>query len=198
MGTMLMIILAILAFLALWLIGVFNNLVNMRNQVKNAWSQIDVQLQRRYDLIPNLIETVKGYMTYEKGTLEAVINARNQAAAARKAIEESGGPTGDASMKQLIAAESTLRSSLGNLFALAENYPQLKASEPMQRLQEELSSTENKIAFARQAYNDQAMGYNTAQQVFPAVLVASTFGHHPADLYEVKDEQSRQPVKVAF
>jgi LemA protein len=198
MGTTLLIILTVLAFLALWLMGLYNTLVNMRNQVKNAWSQIDVQLQRRYDLIPNLVETVKGYMTYEKGTLEAVINARNQAVAARKAIEESGGPTGEASMKQLIAAESTLKSSLGNLFALAENYPQLKASEPMQRLQEELSSTENKIAFARQAYNDQVMSYNTAQQVFPAVLIASTFGHHPADLYEVKDEQTRQPVKVAF
>lgn len=201
MGTTFLIVLGVLAFLALWLVGVYNNLVNMRNQVKNAWSQIDVQLQRRYDLIPNLVETVKGYMTYEKGTLETVINARNQAVAARKAIEASGGPTGEASeasMKQLIAAESTLRSSLGNLFALAENYPQLKASEPMQRLQEELSTTENKIAFARQAYNDQAMNYNTAQQVFPAVLIASTFGHHPAELYEVKDEQSRQPVKVAF
>jgi len=198
MGTTLLVILAILVFLALWLVGIYNSLVNMRNQVKNAWSQIDVQLQRRYDLIPNLIETVKGYMTYEKGTLEAVINARNQAVAARKAVEQGGGPTGDASIQQLIAAESSLKGSLGNLFALAENYPELKASEPMQRLQEELSSTENKIAFARQAYNDQAMAYNTAQQIFPAVLIASTFGHHPADLYEVKDEQARQAVKVSF
>jgi len=198
MGTTLLVILAILVFLALWLVGIYNSLVNMRNQVKNAWSQIDVQLQRRYDLIPNIIETVKGYMTYEKGTLEAVINARNQAVAARKAVEQGGGPTGDASIQQLIAAESSLKGSLGNLFALAENYPELKASEPMQRLQEELSSTENKIAFARQAYNDQAMAYNTAQQIFPAVLIASTFGHHPADLYEVKDEQARQAVKVSF
>lgn len=197
MSTAFMIILAILAVMAFWLIGIYNNLVNLRNQVKNAWSQIDVQLQRRYDLIPNLIETVKGYMTYEKGTLEAVINARNQAVAARKAVAESGGPT-EASIKQLVAAESTLQGSLGNLFALAENYPQLKANETMQRLQEELSSTENKIAFARQSYNDQAMGYNTAQQVFPTTLVAQIFGHHDADLYEVKDVEARNAVKVQF
>lgn len=198
MGTTLMVILAVAAVLVLWLIGIYNNLVNLRNQVKNAWSQIDVQLQRRYDLIPNLVETVKGYMGYEKGTLEAVIQARNQASAARKAVEKSGGPTGDGSIKELLAAEATLKSSLGNFFALAESYPQLKANETMQRLQEELSTTENKIAFARQAYNDQAMAYNTAQQVFPAALVASTFGHHPADLYEVQDVQARSAVKVAF
>ncbi len=198
MGTALIAIIAIIGFLAVWLVGMYNNLVGLRNQVKNAWSQIDVQLQRRYDLIPNLIETVKGYMTYEKGTLEAVINARNTAVAARQAVEQSGGPTGDGSIKQLIAAESTLKSSLGNLFALAENYPELKASEPMQRLQEELSSTENKIAFARQAYNDQAMNYNTAQQVFPAVLAAAALGHHPADLYETQDAEARKPVTVKF
>lgn len=197
MGTTLMVIIGIVVVLALWLIGLYNSLVGMRNQVKNAWSQIDVQLQRRYDLIPNLVETVKGYMTYEKGTLEAVINARNQAASALKSVQQSGGPTGG-SIKELLAAESTLKSTMGNFFALAENYPQLKASEPMQRLQEELSSTENKISFARQAYNDQAMAYNTAQQTFPAVLIASMFGHHPADLFEVKDEEARKAVKVAF
>lgn len=192
-----MILLGIIALLAIWLVGLYNRLVGMRNMVKNAWSQIDIQLQRRYDLIPNLIETVKGYMSYEKGTLEAVINARNQAASARKSLEQAGGPT-EGSIKELIAAESTLKSSLGNLFALAENYPQLKASEPMQRLQEELSSTENKIAFSRQGYNDQAMIYNTAQQTFPAVIVASMFGHHPADLYEVTDAEARKAVKVSF
>lgn len=197
MGTTILVIIVAIVVILLWLIGVYNKLVSMRNQVKNAWSQIDVQLQRRYDLIPNLVETVKGYMTYEKGTLEAVINARNQAAAARQAIEKSGGPT-EGSIKELLAAEGTLRGSLGNLFALAENYPQLKASEPMQRLQEELSSTENKIAFARQAYNDQAMSYNTAQQRFPTTLVASAFGHHAADLYEVADTQARGAVKVSF
>lgn len=197
MSTTLIVILAIIAAFALWATGIYNKLVGMRNQVKNAWSQIDVQLQRRYDLIPNLIETVKGYMGYEKGTLEAVINARNTAAAARKEVEKSGGPT-EGSIKELLAAESTLKGAMGNFFALAENYPELKASEPMQRLQEELGSTENKIAFARQAYNDQAMLYNTAQQVFPSNLIASTFGHHPADLYIIEDTEARKAVKVAF
>lgn len=197
MSTTLLILLGIAAVIVIWLVGAYNRLVNLRNQVKNAWSQIDVQLQRRYDLIPNLIETVKGYMTYEKGTLEAVITARSAAVSAREAIAKSGGPT-DSSIQGLLAAESALKGSLGNLFALAENYPQLKASEPMQRLQEELSSTENKIAFARQSYNDQVMGYNTAQQVFPTVLIASAFGHHPAEMYEVEDKQARQAVKVSF
>lgn len=197
MTTTVIIIVAIVAILAIWLVSLFNRLVGLRNQVKNAWSQIDVQLQRRYDLIPNLIETVKGYMSYEKGTLEAVINARNTASQARQDLDKSGGPT-NGSIKDLLSAESTLKSTLGNFFALAENYPQLKASEPMQRLQEELSSTENKIAFARQAYNDQVMSYNTSQQVFPAVMVATMFGHHPAEMYEVKDEQTRQAVKVSF
>lgn len=198
MSTALMVLLGIAAVALLWLIGIYNKLVTLRNQVKNAWSQIDVQLQRRYDLIPNLIETVKGYMTYEKSTLEAVINARNTAAAARQAVAQSGGPTGDGNIKELLAAESTLKSTMGSFFALAENYPQLKASEPMQRLQEELSSTENKIAFARQAYNDQAMIYNTAQQEFPAVLAAAALGHHSAELYQVEEAEARKPVKVAF
>lgn len=198
MGTTLMVILGIAAIAVLWGIKVYNNLIEMRNQVKNAWSQIDIQLQRRYDLIPNLIETVKGYMGYEKGTLEAVINARNTAAAARQQVEKSGGPTGEGSIKELLAAESTLKGAMGNFFALAENYPQLKASEPMQRLQEELGSTENKIAFARQAYNDQAMQYNTTQQQFPTALIAGAFGHHPADLYNIEDAEARKAVKVSF
>ncbi|PJD97807.1 MAG: hypothetical protein CK425_01365 [Parachlamydia sp.] len=198
MGTTLLIILALLVFLALWGIGIYNRLVSMQNQVKNAWSQIDVQLQRRYDLIPNLVEAVKGYMGYEKGTLEAVIQARNTASAARESVEKSGGPTGSGSIKQLIGAESALKGALGNFFALAENYPQLRASENMQQLQEELSSTENKVAFARQAYNDQAMLYNTAQQEFPAVLFAAMFGHHPAELYEVQDAEAKKAVKVSF
>jgi LemA protein len=192
-----LIILGIVALIALWSVGIFNQLVRLKNQVKNAWSQIDVQLQRRYDLIPNLIETVKGYMSYEKGTLEAVVQARSQAVSAREQIDKAGGPT-EASLKNLIAAESTLKSSLGNIFALSENYPELKASDTMKTLQEELSSTENKIAFARQAYNDQAMFYNTYQQEFPAVILAGIFGHHPADLYNVEDEQARKAVKVQF
>ena len=197
MGTMMTVAIVVVVLIVIWLIAAYNRLVTLRNQVKNSWSQIDVQLQRRYDLIPNLVETVKGYMTYEKGTLEAVISARNQAMAARQAIEQAGGPT-EGSLKQLITAESTLKSSLGSLFALSENYPQLKASEPMQRLQEELSTTENKISFARQAYNDQAMIYNTAQQKVPVVLVAGMFGHHPADLYEVADAEAKKAVKVSF
>lgn len=197
MGTTTLVILGIIAALALWAVGIYNRLVGLRNQVKNAWSQIDVQLQRRYDLIPNLIETVKGYMGYEKGTLEAVVNARAQAIAARQEVEKSGGPT-EGSIKGLLAAEGNLKGALTNVFALAENYPQLRASENMQALQEELSSTENKIAFARQAYNDQVMAYNTAQQTFPAVLAASALGHHPAELYEVDTQEAKKPVKVAF
>jgi LemA protein len=198
MGMIGLILLGILVLAALWLVGLFNRLVGLRNQVKNAWSQIDVQLQRRYDLIPNLVETVKGYMGYEKGTLENVIKARNQASAAREAIDQSGGPTSGASMKDLLAAEATLRQSIPQIFALAEAYPELKASENMRVLQEELGTTENRIAFARQAYNDQAMTYNTAQQVFPAVLVAALFGHHPVDLYEVSDQEAKKSVKVSF
>lgn len=191
------IILGIIVLVVLWGVGIYNRLVALRNQVKNAWSQIDVQLQRRYDLIPNLVESVKGYMTYEKGTLEAVIQARNTAATAREQLEKAGGPT-EGSMKGLLGAEAALKSSLGNFFALAENYPQLKASENMRMLQEELASTENKVAFARQAYNDQAMTYNTSQQQFPSVLLAGVFGHHPVDLYEVQDQEAKKAVKVSF
>lgn len=195
--TALLIIIAIIALVLLWVWGIYNRLVRLKNEVQNAWSQIDVQLQRRYDLIPNLIETVKGYMTYEKSTLEAVIGARNQAKSSLDALKASGGPT-EGSLKQLIAAESTLKGSLGQIFALAENYPQLRATENMQRLQEELSSTENKVAFARQAYNDSAMTYNVNQQEFPAVLVASMFGHKPSDLFNVEDAEAKKAVKVQF
>lgn len=191
------IFLALVLLFILYGIGLYNRLVILRNQVKNGWSQIDVQLQRRYDLIPNLVETVKGYMSYEKGTLEAVILARNQAASARKALEKAGGPT-ESSLKGVLGAEAALQGALGNFFALAENYPELHASENMKILQEELSSTENKVAFARQAYNDQAMQYNTVQEKFPAVLIAKTLGHHLVDLYEVKDQEAKKAVKVAF
>jgi LemA protein len=195
--TLTLVLIAVIALLVLYVISIYNYLVRLRNQVKNAWSQIDVQLQRRYDLIPNLIETVKGYMNYEKGTLEAVVQARSQAMNARAGVEAGGGPTGT-SIKELIAAEGTLRSTLGNLFALSENYPQLKASETMRSLQEELSSTENKVAFARQAYNDQAMGYNIAQETFPNSLVAGGFGHHAVELYQIESQDAKQAVKVSF
>jgi len=181
-----------------WLMSVYNKLINLRNQVKNSWSQIDVQLQRRYDLIPNLIETVKGYMNFEKGTLEAVISARNQGAAARESIKKSGEPPSPEAMSQILGAESALRSSIPQIFALAESYPDLKASENMKILQEELSSTENRIAFARQAYNDQSMIYNTTQEQFPASLVAGAFGHKLAELYEIQDQEAKKPVKVSF
>jgi LemA protein len=196
--TTVLVILGVLALIAMWAIGIYNNLVSLRNQVKNAWSQIDVQLQRRYDLIPNLIETVKGYMTYEKSTLEAVIQARNQASALREKIQQSSGVPNEQDLQKLMGAEATLKSGLGNIFALAENYPQLKASDTMQNLQEELSSTENKVAFARQAYNDQVLAYNTAQQTFPAVLVAGALGHQPAQMYEVESPEARKAVKVSF
>lgn len=190
-------IIALAILTVFWGIGIFNRLVQQRNQVKNAWSQIDVQLQRRYDLIPNLVETVKGYMTYEKGTLEAVINARNQAQSARAQLEQGGGPT-EGSLKNLIGAETALRGAMTNIMALAENYPQLRASENMKQLQEELSSTENKVAYARQAYNDFVMFYNTTQQEFPASLIAGTFGHHPVDLFEVSDQEAKKAPKVSF
>lgn len=188
----------IILLLALWAIGIYNHLVSMRNEVKNAWSQIDVQLQRRYDLIPNLVESVKGYMNFERGTLEAVIQARNQAAQARQAVAAAGGPTEGGSIKELAGAETVLRGAMSNFMALAENYPDLKASTNMQQLQEELSSTENKIAFSRQSYNDVAMAYNTAQQQFPASTIATTFGHHPADLYTIEEAEAKKPVKVSF
>ncbi len=197
MFTLLIIILVVIVLLVLWGIGIFNRLVQLRNQVNNAWSQIDVQLQRRYDLIPNLVEAVKSYMSYEKGTLEAVINARNQAQAARSQIEQSGGPTAS-SLKDLATADAAVRGAVTNIMALAENYPQLRASENMQQLQEELSSTENKVAFARQAYNDNVMLYNTTQQEFPAVLFASLFGHHPVDLFQVEDQQVKKAPKISF
>jgi len=198
MTTISIVIAVIVILLIFAAIGVYNQLVRLRNQVKNAWSQIDVQLQRRYDLIPNLVETVKGYMNFERGTLEAVIKARSQAMAARDAVEKGGGPTGEASIKPLLGAETALKGAMGNFFALAESYPDLKANETMKNLQEELSSTENKVAFARQAYNDQVLGYNNAQQQFPAVLVAGMLGHHPAELYEVSDVEAKKGVKVSF
>lgn len=193
------ILIIILVILVGWVIAIYNRLISLRNQVKNAWSQIDVQLQRRYDLIPNLVETVKGYMSYEQTTLRQVIEARNQAAAAREVLEKKGGPTGEgASLKELIGAETTLRGALGGIFALAENYPALRATENMQRLQEELASTENKVAFSRQSYNDTTMLYNIAQQKFPTNLVASAFGHHPADLFVVEEAEAKKAVKVKF
>ncbi|MCC5831458.1 MAG: LemA family protein [Chlamydiales bacterium] len=197
MWWIILIIIIVIALIVGGIIGIFNRLVRLRNRVKNAWSQIDVQLQRRYDLIPNLVETVKGYMTYEQTTLEKVVEARNTAKAARDRLEQKGGPT-EGSLHDLMGAETELRGALANVFALSENYPQLRATENMQRLQEELASTENKVAFSRQAYNDSVMLYNTAQQEFPAVLFAAALGHKAADLFEVKEEEAKKAVKVQF
>jgi LemA protein len=187
---------AVAVLLILSGVGVYNTLVTLRNRYKNAFSQIDVQLKRRYDLIPNLVEVAKGYMRHERETLEAVINARNQAVTAQqKAAASPGDP---ASMSSLGAAEGQVSGALGRLFALAESYPDLKANQNMLALQEELTSTENKVAFARQAFNDAVMGYNTHRDQFPAVIVAGLCGFAPAQLFEVESPKEREAPKVAF
>ena len=181
--------------LILWLIGVYNGLVVSRNTFKNAFAQIDVQLKRRNDLIPNLVECVKGYMGHERDTLEAVIRARNSAfSAGQKAAANPGDPD---AMKELNQAEGQLSGALGRLMAIAEAYPDLKANQNMLSLQEELTSTENKIGFARQAFNDAATSYNNKRQVFPTVVVAGMFGFQPASLLEAEVTE-RQAPKVSF
>ncbi len=172
------ILLVVAAAIVLWVITAYNRLIALKNQVANAWKQIDVQLKRRHDLIPNLVNAVKGAMDFEKGTLEAVIAARNKAVAAN-------------GVAQVAKAEGELTQALGRLFALSENYPQLKATANIQQLQEELTSTENKVSFARQAYNDFATGYNTAQQQFPTNLVAGLAKAAPADLWDIEDAAER-------
>jgi LemA protein len=190
------ILLIALAGLAFYLVGIYNSLVQLRNRFKNAFAQIDVQLKRRYDLIPNLVETAKGYMSHERETLEAVISARNQASSARgQAAADPGNP---GVMQSLMGAEAALGGALGKLFALSESYPDLKANTTMTQLMEELTSTENKVAFARQAYNDAVMQYNTAREVFPNVLVANNFGFTAAELFEVKEEAVKEAIKVSF
>jgi LemA protein len=186
----------VVLFLA-WIVSIFNRLVQLRNRFKNAFAQIDVQLKRRYDLIPNLVETVKGYMAHERGTLEEVIAARNSAQAATS--KASANPADAQAMQQMMTAEAAFNGSLGRLFALAEAYPDLKASQNMQQLTEELTSTENRIAFARQAYNDAVMSYNTAIEMFPNNFVAG-FGSFPtATLLEATESaEEKKPVKVSF
>lgn len=169
-------------------VSIYNRLVSLRNESKNAFSQIDVQLNRRYDLIPNLVETAKAFMTHERQTLEAVISARNQA---HQALQ--GGD-----VAKLVAAEGVLGKSLGNFMALAENYPQLKADSTMRALMEELSSTENKVSFARQYYNDSVMSYNTARESFPANLFSGSFGFVEAKLFQLENAKARESVQVKF
>jgi LemA protein len=193
---LLLLILVPLVLVGLWVMGAYNGLVTLRNRFKNAFAQIDVQLKRRYDLIPNLVETAKGYMKHERGTLEAVIQARNAASSAgARAAANPGDP---AAMQQLMGAEAALTGTLGKLFALSEAYPDLKANQNMAQLMEELTSTENKVSFARQAYNDSVMAYNTKRELFPSNLVAGTFNFGPAELFEVTNEAERAAPKVAF
>lgn len=192
-----LIVLAALAlFVVLFIVGIYNKLVGLRNRFKNAYAQIDVQLKRRYDLIPNLVETAKGYLKHELGTLEAVISARNAAASANTGA--AANPGDPAAMKQLASAEGTLTGTLGRLFALSEAYPDLKASQNMMQLTEELTSTENKVSFSRQAYNDSVMAYNTQREVFPSSLIAGTFNFTAAELFAIENPEEREPTKVSF
>ncbi len=183
-------------FVLMFVIGGYNALVTLRNRYKNAYSQIDVQLKRRYDLIPNLVETAKGYLQHERGTLEAVIAARNVAVTANTRAAQN---PGDASaMKELSSAETALSGVMSRLLALSEAYPNLKANTTMMSLMEELSSTENKVSFARQAYNDSVMAYNTRREVFPTNVIASTFNFAPAELFVIEKPEQKEAPKVAF
>lgn len=180
-----------------WAVGAYNRLVNLRNRFKNAFSQIDVQLKRRHDLIPNLVETAKAYMKHERETLEAVIAARNQAISANTTA--AADPGNAAALQQLAAAEGALSATLGKLFALSEAYPDLKANQNMMQLTEELTSTENRIAFSRQAYNDGVMEYNTALEQFPGSIIANMFAFKSAELLQsTETPEERKPVKVSF
>jgi LemA protein len=190
------VLLVLLVVFALLLISVYNRLVASRNAYRNAFAQIDVQLTRRYDLIPNLVETAKGYLKHERETLEAVIRARNAAVTGLRAAAAS--PGDPAAIQQLAGAENVLSGALGRLFAVAEAYPDLKANQNMMQLSEELTSTENKVAFARQAYNDAVMEYNTTREVFPNSIVAGTFGFNAAQLLEIESVEKRVAPKVSF
>jgi LemA protein len=190
------ILLVLLVVVAFFFIGVYNGLVTARNGYKNAFSQIDVQLTRRHDLIPNLVEIAKGYIKHERETLEAVIQARNSAVTGLRAA--SANPGDAAAVGQLAASENQLTGALGRLFALSESYPDLKANTTMMQLSEELTSTENKVAFARQAYNDGVLGYNNKREVFPNNLIAGMFAFGPASFLELDDPAKREVPKVSF
>ncbi len=199
MSTILVILLilaAVAAIAVFWVIGLYNGLVTFRNRYKNGFSQIDVQLKRRYDLIPNLVETAKTYMAHEKDTLEAVIKARNQASSSREAVASA--PTSAAALQTLNQAEAGLTAAMTRFSIVQEAYPDLKANQNMMQLTEELTSTENKIAFARQSYNDAVMHYNNRREMFPSSFIAGTFNFTEAQLFEVSNDAERTPVKVQF
>src|ERR1022692_853143 len=190
------ILLALIVIVVIWAISIYNGLVGRRNQLKNAFSQIDVQLKRRYDLIPNLVETAKGYIKHERETLEAVTQARNIAYAAAKTAASNPGDSN--AVKSLAAAEGGLGGALSRLMMVSEQYPDLKANQNMMQLTEELTSTENKISFARQAYNDSVMTYNTDREVFPSNLIANMFNFGPAELFVVDKPEQKDAPKVSF
>ena len=191
------ILLSVIVIVVLWIAGTFNSLVSLRNRFKNAFAQIDVQLKRRYDLIPNLVETAKGYMAHERQTLEAVVAARSAASATRARAATNPGDQG--AVKQLAVDDAALTGALGRLFALAESYPDLKANTNMMQLSEELTTTENKISFARQAYNDAVMHFNTRAESFPANFIAGALGFRTADLWQLEAApEERQAIKVSF
>lgn len=190
------IFLGIIVFLLVFVVGLYNRLVTLRNRVKNAFAQIDVQLTRRHDLIPNLVEMVKGYIKHERETLEAVIQARNTAIAGLKAAEAN--PASAAAMQQLGTAENALTGALSRLMVVAEAYPDLKANQNMMQLTEELSSTENRVAFSRQGYNDSVMDYNNACEMFPSGVIANLFRFTPAAMLEIEDTAKRAVPKVSF
>jgi LemA protein len=190
------VVLVVVVVVALSMVGIYNSLVALRNQFKNAFAQIDVQLKRRYDLIPNLVETAKAYMKHEHDTLEGVTKARNIALAASQAA--AANPADPNAVKGLVSAEGGLTGALSKLMVVAEQYPDLKANQNMMQLTEELTSTENKIAFARQAYDDSVMIYNTSRETFPNVILAGMFGFLPAELFKVEDPTERNAPKVSF
>src|SRR5476649_2212734 len=192
----LLVLLALIVVSGLWAMGIYNTLVSLRNRFKNAFAQIDVQLKRRYDLIPNLVEVAKGYMAHEHNTLEDVIKARNIALAASQTA--AANPADANAMKGLVSAESGLAGAMSRLMVVQEKYPDLKANQNMLQLTEELTSTENKIGFARQAYNDSVMTYNTTREVFPNVFFAGMYGFTAAELFHIEDPTERNAPKVSF
>jgi len=194
--TSFLIFLGIIVAIVFWGVGIYNRLVNERNRVRNAFAQIDVQLTRRYDLIPNLVEAVKGYMKHERGTLEDVIKARNAASSALDAAKAD--PANAAAIQKLGGAEGALAGVLGRLFALSEAYPDLKANQNMMQLQEELASTENKVAFSRQAFNDSVMSYNNSAENFPNNVIAGMFSFELASFLEIDSEEMRDAPEVSF